>query len=113
MDWEAFKTEFWRDFCPTHSDAAAINKLESTSYFQKSCSMDDYMDEFIDLITDVGYTDPKTIMVKFRRRLDPQIQNAIATMTYGRPSDISLTHWYDTAKNIDQNWAANEAFRSA
>ena len=34
-------------------------------------------------------------------------------MAYGCPSDTSPIHWYDVAKNIDQNWADNEAFRLA
>jgi len=113
LDWEDFKTEFRKEFCPVNSDAAAINKLESTAYFQKTRSVDDYLDEFLDLIAESGYTDPKTLVVKFRRGLDPQIQNAVATMTTGRPSNIAPTAWYEAARNIDQNRASNEAFRSA
>jgi hypothetical protein len=56
--------EFKREFCPAQ---VAINRLESTTYFQKGRSLDDYIDEFQDLITDSGYTDPKTIVVKFWR----------------------------------------------
>ena len=113
LDWEDFKSEFRKEFCPANSDAAAINKLESIAYFQKTRSVDDYLDEFLDLIAESGYTDPKTLVVKFRRGLDPQIQNAVATMTNGRPSDIAPTAWYEAARNIDQNRASNEAFRSA
>ena len=46
LDWEDFKLEFQKDFCPVHSDTVAINKLESTSYFQKYCLVDDFVDEF-------------------------------------------------------------------
>ena len=85
MDWEEFQTEFRKDFCPAHLDVAAINRLESTVYYQKNQSLDNYLEEFLDLVTEAGYTDLKG--------LDPQIQNTIATMAYGRPSDISLdTH---------------------
>ena len=42
--------------------------------------MDNYLDEFLDLVVESGYTDPKVLVVKFRRGLDPQIQNAMATM---------------------------------
>jgi len=31
--------------------------------------MDEYLDEFQDLITEAGYSDLKTIVVKFRRGL--------------------------------------------
>ena len=45
LDWDEFQLAFWKDFCPAHSDTMAINELESTSYFQKACSIDDYLDE--------------------------------------------------------------------
>ena len=113
LDWEKFRLAFWKDFCPTHSDTAAINKLESTSYFQKACSIDNYLDEFMDLIVEAGYTDLKTMVVKFQKGLDPQIQNTIAMMAYGHPSDTSLENWYEAARTVDQNHAANEAFKMA
>ena len=40
------------------------------SYFQGKRTVDHYLDQFRDLIYDSGYTDPKTIVVKFRRGLD-------------------------------------------
>ena len=52
-------------------------------------------------------------VVKFQKGLDPQIQNTIATMACGWPSDDSLEDWYEAAKNVDQNHAANEAFKMA
>ena len=103
-----FQDEFKREFCPVYADSAAINRLESTAYFQKSRSVDEYLDEFQDLIMEAGYSDPKTIVVKFRRGLDTQIQNAIATMPSAVPMD-----WYTAARTIDQNRATNGAFRSS
>ena len=113
LDWDKFQNKFQKDFCPAHSDVAAINKLESTTYYQKSWSVDDYLDEFVELVAEAGYTDLKIAVVKFRKGLDPQIQNTIATMAYGRPSDASPEGWYEAAKNVDQNRAANEAFKTA
>jgi hypothetical protein len=52
----------------------AINRLESAAYYKKTQSPDDYLDDFQDLITESGYTDLKTIVVKFRRGLNAQIQ---------------------------------------
>ena len=87
LDWEEFQKEFQKDFCLAHSDVAAINKLESTSYYQKTQSVNDYLDKFVELVAEAGYTDPKTTVVKFQKGLEPHIQNTIATMAYGRPSD--------------------------
>jgi len=81
----------------------AINQLESTAYFQKSRSVDEYLDEFQDLITEAGYSDLKTIVVKFCQGLDTQIQNAIATMPSGHLSNMVPTDWYTAARTIDQN----------
>lgn len=113
VDWEDFRKEFKAEFCPAHTDISAINRLESASYFQNKRSVDEYLDEFLDLITEAGYTDPKTTVVKFRRGLESRIQDAIATMTSGRPSDEIPSQWYNAARTLDQNRATNEAFRSS
>lgn len=65
IDWEDFSEAFKMEFTPTHSNALAINRLESAAYYRKSPSLDDYMDEFQDLIADSRYSNPKTIVVKF------------------------------------------------
>jgi hypothetical protein len=36
LDWDNFKTEFHKEFCPANSNIAAINKLESMAYYQKT-----------------------------------------------------------------------------
>jgi hypothetical protein len=113
LDWEDFRDEFKKEFTPAHADSLAINRLESAAYYQRNRSLDDYIDEFQDLITESGYTDPKTIVVKFRRGLNPQIQNSVATMASGRPSDTNPEKWYEMARTVDDNRATNEAFQSA
>ena len=97
LDWDEFHNEFQKDFCPAHSDIVAINKLESTTYYQKSWSVEDYLYEFVELVAEAGYIDPKIVVVKFWKGLDPQIQNTIATMAYGCPSDSSPENWYEAA----------------
>ena len=113
LDWDNFELEFCKEFCPANSEATAINKLESTTYHQRTQSVDYYLDKFLNLVAESRYTDPKTLVVKFRRGLDPQIQNAVMTMANGRPSDTTPTAWYKAARNVDWNRASNEAFWSA
>jgi len=110
VDWDDFRSRFRTEFFPLHSDAAATNRLEGTGYFQSRRTVDDYLDDFRDLISDSGYTDPKTIVVKFRRGLNPTIADAVATMAAGRPDDLDPEAWYEAAIRIDQNQAANAAF---
>jgi hypothetical protein len=113
IDWDDFRASFRKEFFPLHAEAVATNVLEGTTYFQGSRSVDDYLDDFRDLILESGYTSSKTVVVKFRRGLDPQIGNAIATMTANRPDDLDLEGWYEAAVRIDQNRAMNEAFRNS
>ena len=79
---------------PLDAEAAAINVLETTAYFQGKRSVNDYLDQFRDLIYDSGYTDPKTVVVKFCRGLDRRISTALAGMAFGRPSDTDPEAWF-------------------
>ena len=110
--WDRFVTDFKLQFFPVNSEAMAINKLETTEYYQRNRTVEEYLDDFEELISDSGYSDDMTIVVKFRRGLRPNIQSAVATMTANRPSDRDPQAWYSAAKLIDQNRAANEAFQS-
>jgi len=72
--------------------------------------VDNYLNQFWDLIYDSGYTDPKTVVVMFHRGLDRRISMALGGMTYGRPSDTDPEAWFRLAVRMDQNRAADEAF---
>jgi len=74
--------------------------------------VDDYLDSFLILALDAGYTDPWTLVVKFRRELKLNVQSQIATMLFRRPADTDPEAWYAAAQRIDQAWLANEAFQS-
>jgi len=113
LDWVDFEREFRKDFTPLDEEATAINVLETAAYFQGHRLVNDYLDQFRDLIDDSGYTDPKTIVVKFRRGLDRRIANALAGMAAGRPSDTDPQSWFRLAVRMDQNCAADEAFHSS
>jgi hypothetical protein len=46
VDWDHFRSVFHNEFYPLHADAAATNILEGQTYFQGSCNVDDYLDDF-------------------------------------------------------------------
>jgi len=74
--------------------------------------VDDYLDSFLTLVSDAGYTDPQTLVVKFRRGLRTNIQGQITTMPFGRPADTDPEAWYAAAQRINQVRLTNEAFQS-
>jgi len=93
INWVDFEEEFRKDFMPLDSKAAAINVLETTSYFQGRRSVDDYLDQFKNLIEDSNYSDPKTIVVKFRRGLDGPCGNDLReTRRHGSRSLVPPCH---------------------
>ena len=111
--WVEFWTEFIKDFFPKNETQRAVTRLETPAYFQGKGSVDDYIDKFKDLIDLSGYTDGLAIVVKFRRGLDPDIQNYVANMMEGRPDDDDIEGWYSAASRCDENRAANAAFHSS
>jgi hypothetical protein len=72
--------------------------------------VDDYIDEFSELIDEAGYTDGLSIVMKFRRGLDRDIQDWIAELVQGKPEDDDPEGWYSTACIFDANWTVNQAF---
>jgi len=110
--WGDFEQQFQLHFFPANVEADAINTLEGTSYHQGNQMVDNYLDSFQALVSDTGYMDPQTLVVKFRRGLRLDIQNQIATMPYRRPADTDPDAWYRAARRIDQACLANEAFQS-
>ena len=70
------------------------------------------MNSFQALVSDAGYTDPQTLVVKFRRGLRLSIQNQIATMPYEWLADTNPNAWYKAVQRINQVHLANEVFQS-
>jgi len=64
--WRDFKQQFWVHFFPVNMEANAINGLKDTSYHQGAQTVDNYLDNFQALVSDAGYTDPRTLVVKFQ-----------------------------------------------
>jgi len=78
-------------------EADAVNALKGFSYYQENWTVDDYLNTFLTLVSDARYTDPRTLVVKFRRGLKSSIQSQIATMPFGRPADTDPEAWYIAA----------------
>jgi len=101
QSWVDFEQQFRSQFFLVNAEADAINTLEGSSYYQGNWTVDDYLDSFLILASDPGYTDPRTLVVKFRRRLKLNVQSQIATMPFRRPADTDLEAWYAAAWRID------------
>ena len=110
--WTDFEQQFRSQFFPVNAEADTINTVEESSYYQENRTVDDYLDSFLILASDAGYTDPRTLVVKFRCELKLNVQSQIATMPFGRPADTDPEAWYAAARRIDQAQLANEAFQS-
>ncbi len=110
VSWKGFELDFVSKFCPKNEATVALTKLESTRYYQGRKSVDDYIDEFSELVEEAGYSDGLSIVMKFRKGLDRDIQDRIAEMVQGRPKDDDPDGWYAAARVLDANRAANLAF---
>jgi len=69
LTWGDFEQQFRLHFFPVNAEVDMINTLEGTSYHQGGWMVDDYLDNFRTLGSDAGYTDPRTLVVKFRQGL--------------------------------------------
>ena len=104
INWLNFEEEFQKDFLSLDAEAAAVNTLETSTYFQGKHSVDNYLNVFKDLIEDSGYTDPKTIVIKFHRDLDHRISATLVGMAMGRPSDTDPNAWFCLAVQMIMQW---------
>jgi len=111
--WLAFWTTFEEEFCPKNEAQLALAKLETTSYYQGRRTVDEYLDEFQELIRQAGYKEGLPIVVKFRRGLNRDLQDQIAQLPIGQPSDDNPKAWYKAAVRSEQNRTANFLFHGA
>lgn len=112
LTWVEFREDFATNFFVQSEVQAAITRLGTSAYHQGSRTVDDYTDEFCDLVDKSGYKEGLTLVVKYRKGLNPDIQSAIATMTTGQPGDDQPEEWYRAAIKCDENRLTNEAFLS-
>ena len=65
QSWLDFEQQFQSQFFLVNAESDAVNTLEGSSYYQGNRTVDDYLDSFLTLVSDTGYTDPRTLVVKF------------------------------------------------
>jgi hypothetical protein len=95
--WEEFTQEFIGEFCPKNEIQTARTDLETATYFQGSCTVDEYINKFREMVEKARYFEGAHIVLKFCQGLNPKIQDHIACLTEGRPSDDIPKQWYDAA----------------
>ena len=88
----------------------ALTNLKGTSWYQGKDLVDDYIDQFQELIDLAEYDEDKTIVIKFRRGLNPTLQNQVALLGDGSPDFRDPEGWYEAAQRVFQNKEANKAF---
>jgi hypothetical protein len=111
--WHDFTEEFAAMFCPENEATTALMRLEFDWYYEGKQNLEAYIDEFKDLIDLSWYTDPITIVLKFRRGLSPTTQDRITESGMDRPGDTDFNGWFKAAQRLDLNRLANEAFHLA
>jgi hypothetical protein len=110
--WESFYMTYVSLFCPINKSTMVLMKLETEEYHQNNRDVDEYVDDFEELIDLSGYTDPLAIVIKFCQGLNAMIQNKIAELGKDHPGDNSPAAWYTMARLFDQNCIANQAFQN-
>ncbi|KAL0955383.1 hypothetical protein HGRIS_014909 [Hohenbuehelia grisea] len=108
-----FHAHLVSEFCKQHEDIHARNRLETTDYYQGRRSVDEYIDEFEDLVDRAGYDasiDSSNVM-RFRCGLSVEIQDCIAELGANRPKETDLAGWVAHARLFAQNREANTAFK--
>src|SRR6266481_264750 len=111
ISWKGFELDFTSKFCPKNEVMVALTKLESTRYYQGRKSVDDYIDKFSELVEEAGYSNGLSIVMKFRKGLDWDLQDCIVEMVQGRLDDDNPEEWYAVAWVLDADQAMNQAFR--
>jgi hypothetical protein len=110
VSWQEFTQEFISEFCPKNEVQTVQTDLETATYFQGSHTADKYVDKFREMVEKARYFEGTHIVLKFCQGLNQKIQDHIACLTEGHPSDDIPKQWYDAAILCDENHIANAAF---
>jgi hypothetical protein len=90
--WTQFEAEFRLRFVEENEQDQALTKLESCSYFQGSCDIYRYTDNFEELAITDGYSDTLVRVTKYRSGLDPKI-NVVITTSGTAPDLTDYNGW--------------------
>jgi hypothetical protein len=63
--WELFYMTYISLFCPVNESMMALMKLDMEEYHQNKCNVNEYVNDFKELIDLSRYMDPLTIVIKF------------------------------------------------
>jgi hypothetical protein len=80
LSWRDFEQDFSSKFCPRNEATTSLTKLKSRDYHQGRKVVDDYIDDFSELVDEASYMDGLSIVMKFWKGLDRDIQDWIAEM---------------------------------
>jgi hypothetical protein len=81
--WHEFVQEFISKFCPKNKIQMAQTDLKTLKYFQGSRTVDEYVDEFWEMIMWARYLEGSHITLKFRQGLYLKIQDYVSCLTEG------------------------------
>ena len=88
----SFLKHFEQEFCPENERAVALTTLVSGGYYQGGKSVNEYIDDFKELINLARASDAALNVMNFRRGLDPVIEKDIAVSQH--PVDLDdLQAW--------------------
>src|SRR3981189_2165399 len=110
-DYQEFHQQLELEFCEEDEMTHTLMRLESDQYHQRLCTISEFIDEFQELVDLSRLTDPIAIVLKFRRGLNPAIQDKIGELE-SRPGNADIEGWYTKARRIDLNRLTNLAFNT-
>jgi hypothetical protein len=105
--------KFIIDFCPKNEVQTSRTELETSRFFQGGQDVDEYVNDFCELIQHARYFEGAHIALTFQQGLNQKIQDHVACLKLGRPSDDSPQQWYAAAILCDENCISNEAFQTS
>jgi hypothetical protein len=111
--WSDFVHEFISEFCLKNEILTMQTDLKTSRYHQGTKTVDEYIDNFREMIGWAHYLEGSHIVLKFRQGLNLKIQDYVACLMNSRPSDESPRKWYTVAILCDENHIANDAFRAS